>query len=58
VAGAFSDASRRSELQDWLTHKVRAMFEQRVLPVSEDVMFKWRLMIEDGRKSGHTFIGG
>jgi predicted nucleic acid-binding protein len=31
------------------------MFDQRVLPVSEDVMFKWRLLVEEGRKSGHTF---
>jgi predicted nucleic acid-binding protein len=49
------DASRRAELNDWLSHKVRPMFEQRVLPVSEDVMFKWRLLVEDGRKAGHTF---
>ena len=34
---------------------MRPMFDQRVLPVSEDVMFKWRLMIEEGRKAGHTF---
>jgi toxin FitB len=44
----------RAELNDWLTHKVRPMFEQRVLPITEDVMFKWRLMVEDGRKAGHT----
>jgi predicted nucleic acid-binding protein len=50
-----TDAGRRAELNDWLTHKVRPMFEQRVLPVSEDVMFKWRLLVEDGRKAGHTF---
>lgn len=50
-----SDPGRRSELMDWLSHKVRPMFEQRALPVSEDVMFKWRLMVEEGRKSGHTF---
>jgi predicted nucleic acid-binding protein len=31
------------------------MFEQRVLAVSEDIMFKWRLLVEEGRKSGHTF---
>jgi predicted nucleic acid-binding protein len=49
------DAGRRSELSDWLTNTVRPMFEQRVLSVSEDVMFKWRLLVEDGRKSGHTF---
>ena len=50
-----ADAGRRAELSDWLAHKVRPMFDQRVLPVSEDVMFKWRLLVEDGRKSGHTF---
>lgn len=49
------DAIRRAELNDWLTNKVRPMFEQRVLGVSEDVMFKWRLLVEDGRKAGHTF---
>jgi toxin FitB len=50
-----ADAGRRAELNDWLAHKVRPMFEQRVLEVSEDVMFKWRLLVADGRKAGHTF---
>ena len=50
-----ADASRRAELNDWLAHKVRPMFEQRVLAVTEDVMFKWGLLVEDGRKGGHTF---
>ena len=49
------DAHRRADLNDWLTHKIRPMFEQRVLPISEDVMLKWRLLVEEGRKSGHTF---
>jgi predicted nucleic acid-binding protein len=49
------DPARRSQLTDWLTHKVRPMFEQRALGVTEDIMFKWRLMVEEGRKSGHTF---
>ena len=48
-------AERRAELTDWLTHKLRPMFDQRVLHVSEDVMFKWRLLVEAGRKVGHTF---
>jgi toxin FitB len=48
-------AVRRSELTDWLTHKVRPMFDQRTLEVTEDVMFKWRLAVEEGRKTGHTF---
>jgi predicted nucleic acid-binding protein len=50
-----SSATRRAELHDWLAHKVRPMFEERVLAVTEDVMFKWRLLVEDGRKAGHTF---
>ena len=49
------DPIRRAELNDWLAHRVRPMFDQRVLAVSEDVMFKWRLLVEDGRKAGHTF---
>jgi len=50
-----SDAGRRAELGDWLAHKVRPMFEQRVLAISEDVMFKWRLLVEEGRKVRHTY---
>ena len=50
-----ADVHRRAALNDWLTLKVRPMFENRVLPVSEDVMFKWRLLVEEGRKNGHTF---
>jgi predicted nucleic acid-binding protein len=50
-----SDPIRRAELNDWLVHRVRPMFDQRALEFSEDVMFKWRLLVEDGRKAGHTF---
>jgi toxin FitB len=49
------DANLRAQLNDWLAHKVRPMFEQRVLAISEDIMFKWRLLVEQGRKAGHTF---
>ncbi len=45
------DPARRGELQDWLTLKVRPLFTQRTLPVSEDVMLKWRLLVEEGRKT-------
>jgi len=50
-----NDAIRRAELNDWLDNKVRPMFDQRVLGISEDVMFRWRLLVEEGRKAGHTF---
>lgn len=52
---AVGDPIRRAELNDCLLHRVRPMFDQRVLEVSEDVMFKWRLLVEEGRKVGHTF---
>lgn len=31
------------------------MFEDRVLPITEDIMLTWRLLVEEGRKAGHTF---
>ena len=49
------EPNRRAELNDWLTHKVRPMFDHRVLQITEDIMLKWRLLVEEGRKSGHTF---
>jgi predicted nucleic acid-binding protein len=50
-----TDTGRRAALNDWLAHKVRPMFEQRVLAITEHIMFKWRLLVEEGRKAGHTF---
>lgn len=49
------DVAKRAALHDWLEQRLRPMFDARVLPVSEDVMFKWRLLVEEGRKAGHTF---
>jgi predicted nucleic acid-binding protein len=49
------DAGRRMELNDWLTNKLRPMFEDRILPIDEDIMLKWRLLVDEGRKIGHTF---
>lgn len=49
------DPNHRAELADWLAQKVHPMFGERALEVSEDVVFKWRLLVEAGRKTGHTF---
>ena len=49
------DAARRSDLTLWLDNHLRPMFDGRILPADEDVLLKWRLIIEAGRKSGHTF---
>lgn len=49
------DAGRRSILTLWLDNELRPMFDGRILQTDEDVLLKWRLMIEAGRKRGHTF---
>lgn len=46
---------RRGELIDWLAQRVRPMFEGRVLEINEDILLLWRLLVEDGRKVGHTY---
>ncbi len=48
------DPVRRAALHDWLAQKLRPMFEQRALPLTEDILFKWRLLVEEGRRVGHT----
>lgn len=50
-----ADPGRRSEIRLWLENRLRPMFENRVLPLTEDILLEWRLIIEAGRKSGHTF---
>ena len=49
------DPARRAQLSDWLTLKLRPTFAGRILPVTEDILLKWRLLLEEGRKIGHTY---
>jgi toxin FitB len=49
------EPSRRAALNNWLTNNVRPMFGERVLQITEDIMLRWRLLVEEGRKTGHTF---
>ena len=49
------DAGRRSELVLWLDNELRPLFAGRILQIDENVLLKWRLMIEAGRKRGQTF---
>ena len=46
---------KRAELNDWLAHKLRPMFAQRTLPITEVILLKARLVVEEGRKADHTF---
>ena len=52
---AVVDPKKRTELAAWLSNIVRPMFGRRMIEVSEDVMYTWRVLVEDGRKIGHTF---
>jgi toxin FitB len=49
------DPTHRAELHTWLANRIRPMFRARELAITEDVMVRWRLMVEEGRRSGHTF---
>lgn len=50
-----SDAARRADLTHWLDRTLRPLFEGRVLAITEDALLRWRLMLEAGRRRGHTF---
>lgn len=50
-----SDPVKRADLSNWLANDIRSMFNQRVLQVTEDILLKWRSLVEQGRKVGHTF---
>jgi toxin FitB len=49
------DPERRAQLNKWLTLTLRPAFAGRILPLTEDILLKWRLLMEDGRKIGHTY---
>ena len=50
-----ADAARRSNLYNWLDNQLRPMFDGRELPITEDILLKWRMIIEAGRTRGYTF---
>jgi len=47
-----NEPTRRAELNEWLAHKVRPMFGERVLEVTEEIMLKWRLFGRGGPQDG------
>lgn len=50
-----ANTERQRDLQDWLDHRVRIAYAGRVLAISEEVMVRWRHMVETGRRAGHTY---
>ncbi len=50
-----SDPLKRAAIASWLDHTLRPMFRGRILPITEDVILRWRLMVEAGRQRKHTY---
>jgi predicted nucleic acid-binding protein len=46
---------RRAELQQWLANTIRPMFAGRVISITEEIMLRWRVIVEGGQKAGRTF---
>jgi hypothetical protein len=51
-----ADLHKRAELNEWLELRIRPMFALRILSVTEDIMLRWRQLVEDGRRMRHTFL--
>lgn len=50
-----ADPLKRAGIASWLDNVLRPMFGPRVLAITEDVILRWRLMVEAGRQRGHTY---
>lgn len=49
------DPLKRAAIESWLDHVLRPMFAGRVLPITEDIILRWRMMVEAGRQRRHTY---
>lgn len=47
-----TDIARRKKLTAWLENVVRPMYLGRILPLTENTLLRWRLMLETCRKQG------
>lgn len=50
-----SETEKRTALHQWLDGRVRPMFVERTLAITEEVMLRWRQLVEEGRKARYTF---
>ncbi len=50
-----AEPAPRAALSDWVTHRIRPMFATRILPLDEEILLKWRLLVEEGRKLGYNY---
>ncbi len=50
-----ADPLKRAAIEGWLDRTLRPMFGGRILPVTEDAILRWRLMVAAGRERGRTY---
>jgi predicted nucleic acid-binding protein len=50
-----SDGNKKAQLFTWLDQQIRPMFASRILALDEETLVRWRQLVEEGRKIGHTF---
>ncbi len=48
-----ADVARRGQLTAWLEGIVRPMYAGRILPLTENILLRWRLMLELCRRQGY-----
>ncbi len=52
--GVTQDPSKREDLRDWLDNTLRPLFHGQILDITEEVLLRWRILLEAGRKAGRT----
>jgi predicted nucleic acid-binding protein len=48
------EMSRRAQLTAWLEGIIRPMYAGRIIPLAENTLLRWRVMLEHCRKRGHS----
>jgi toxin FitB len=49
------DPGRRADVHLWLDRELRPLFAGRIQAITEDVIVRWKTMVAEGQKRGHTF---
>ncbi|MFL6936954.1 MAG: PIN domain-containing protein, partial [Xanthobacteraceae bacterium] len=50
-----NDSGRRADIRLWLDRELRPLFAGRTLAITEDVIVRWKTMLAEGQRRGHTF---
>jgi toxin FitB len=50
-----ADPLKRASIETWLDRTLRPMFQGRILPLSEEVVLRWRMTEEAGRQQRRTY---